>query len=650
MAQANVKLTVDASQATRALQGVQNRTNQLTGRFNTLKTAIAGAGLTIIARQAVNTASNFQALQLRLKVLTSEFGEFAGAQELITKAQDRFNLSIVEATRGVTDIFARLRPLGISLKDIETTFIGFNTIAKLAGLNATEASAAFTQLAQGLGSGRLQGDEFRSIAEQVPQLLKAISDETGIASGKLKDFASKGLLRSDIILRALAKSAEEGANKIGAIMDASPAEVFKEFNNAVLELQLSLGTRLLPAILKVTKATTALTEAVIKFIDSPIAETAAIFAGIAFAIKGVSVVVPAVTAGLAGLAVKLQIAATASALTATGLKGTAAAALLAAGGITRASLALVAFKAAIATTGIGLLVVGLGAVVTKLVEAAKEQRDFNEAIAEGDKIAIRSQMLKVDKRRFDILRRLATAEQNNNKRAINSLNKQLKIEENQYTLLRDRLHEEIKKTNEIDRTNKKLEQQEELIKKNKEAAEKLKEAMIAVGEEIEGSIKNNLRDAITGTQSFGQAMSNVLNKIRDKIIDAQIDKLLGNFGESFGARQNKGGLGGFLGNLGSGLLGGLFKANGGPVKAGQSYIVGERQPELFVPRTSGTILPSVPTGGGGTTNNMITVNVDATGSSVAGSGSGADQLGQLIGGIVQQTLVREQRAGGLLNR
>ncbi len=650
MAQANVKLTVDASQATRALQGVQNRTNQLTGRFNTLKTAIAGAGLTIIARQAVNTASNFQALQLRLKVLTSEFGEFAGAQELITKAQDRFNLSIVEATRGVTDIFARLRPLGISLKDIETTFIGFNTIAKLAGLNATEASAAFTQLAQGLGSGRLQGDEFRSIAEQVPQLLKAISDETGIASGKLKDFASKGLLRSDIILRALAKSAEEGANKIGAIMDASPAEVFKEFNNAVLELQLSLGTRLLPAILKVTKATTALTEAVIKFIDSPIAETAAIFAGIAFAIKGVSVVVPAVTAGLAGLAVKLQIAATASALTATGLKGTAAAALLAAGGITRASLALVAFKAAIATTGIGLLVVGLGAVVTKLVEAAKEQRDFNEAIAEGDKIAIRSEMLKVDKRRFDILRRLATAEQNNNKRAINSLNKQLKIEENQYTLLRDRLHEEIKKTNEIDRTNKKLEQQEELIKKNKEAAEKLKEAMIAVGEEIEGSIKNNLRDAITGTQSFGQAMSNVLNKIRDKIIDAQIDKLLGNFGESFGARQNKGGLGGFLGNLGSGLLGGLFKANGGPVKAGQSYIVGERQPELFVPRTSGTILPSVPTGGGGTTNNMITVNVDATGSSVAGSGSGADQLGQLIGGIVQQTLVREQRAGGLLNR
>lgn len=33
---------------------------------------------------------------------------------------------------------------------------------------------------------------------------------------------------------------------------------------------------------------------------------------------------------------------------------------------------------------------------------------------------------------------------------------------------------------------------------------------------------------------------------------------------------------------------------GGPVNAGQPYIVGEKRPEVFVPHTSGTILPSVP--------------------------------------------------------
>jgi hypothetical protein len=42
------------------------------------------------------------------------------------------------------------------------------------------------------------------------------------------------------------------------------------------------------------------------------------------------------------------------------------------------------------------------------------------------------------------------------------------------------------------------------------------------------------------------------------------------------------------------ISGGLFKAAGGSVNANQPYIVGEHRPELFVPKTAGTILPSVP--------------------------------------------------------
>ena len=35
-----------------------------------------------------------------------------------------------------------------------------------------------------------------------------------------------------------------------------------------------------------------------------------------------------------------------------------------------------------------------------------------------------------------------------------------------------------------------------------------------------------------------------------------------------------------------------FRANGGPVSSGSSYIVGEQGPEMFVPKTSGTIIPN----------------------------------------------------------
>ncbi len=45
-----------------------------------------------------------------------------------------------------------------------------------------------------------------------------------------------------------------------------------------------------------------------------------------------------------------------------------------------------------------------------------------------------------------------------------------------------------------------------------------------------------------------------------------------------------------------------FRATGGFVSSGQPYIVGERQPEVFVPNSQGRILPSAPQGGGGVTN------------------------------------------------
>jgi hypothetical protein len=58
------------------------------------------------------------------------------------------------------------------------------------------------------------------------------------------------------------------------------------------------------------------------------------------------------------------------------------------------------------------------------------------------------------------------------------------------------------------------------------------------------------------------------------------------------------------------------KAMGGPVNAGTSYVVGERGPELFMPNTSGTIIPNNKLGGGGTVINL-TVNGAIDGESTA---------------------------------
>jgi hypothetical protein len=56
----------------------------------------------------------------------------------------------------------------------------------------------------------------------------------------------------------------------------------------------------------------------------------------------------------------------------------------------------------------------------------------------------------------------------------------------------------------------------------------------------------------------------------------------------------------------AGISGGLqFRASGGPVRQGGSYIVGEKGPELFTPGSSGSITPNNALGGAN-----ITVNVN----------------------------------------
>ena len=91
------------------------------------------------------------------------------------------------------------------------------------------------------------------------------------------------------------------------------------------------------------------------------------------------------------------------------------------------------------------------------------------------------------------------------------------------------------------------------------------------------------------------------------------------------------------------VRGTAFRANGGSVVGGKSYIVGEKGAELFTPGATGTITPNHAMG---STN--IVVNVDATGSSVEGDEEQGRELGQLISVAIQSELIKQKRPGGLL--
>jgi tape measure domain-containing protein len=109
-----------------------------------------------------------------------------------------------------------------------------------------------------------------------------------------------------------------------------------------------------------------------------------------------------------------------------------------------------------------------------------------------------------------------------------------------------------------------------------------------------------------------------------------------------------------LGSSGFGFDSILGRATGGPVSGNTPYIVGERGPELFVPGSSGTIVPNHELGGGGDVSVVQNFYLDGGGNTTtSGGGMNKEQAAQLARMVEASTvgvIQRERRPGGLLAR
>ena len=160
-----------------------------------------------------------------------------------------------------------------------------------------------------------------------------------------------------------------------------------------------------------------------------------------------------------------------------------------------------------------------------------------------------------------------------------------------------------------------------------EAARQLQSIYDQLGATIRDGVVGSIQAAVDGTKSLAEVASNTLRNLANQLLTLGINTALKSTG--LGIFSN---LPGF--------------ANGGRPPVGRPSIVGERGPELFVPRSSGTIVPNHAMGG--STN--VVVNVDAKGTAAQGDDAQAGQLGRLIGAAVQAELIKQKRPGGLLTR
>jgi hypothetical protein len=162
---------------------------------------------------------------------------------------------------------------------------------------------------------------------------------------------------------------------------------------------------------------------------------------------------------------------------------------------------------------------------------------------------------------------------------------------------------------------------------------------IELADQLEGTFKDTFGSLIEGARDGKLGLKEVLGVLDDlsakllKMASEKIFELLfaGAFGPSTSATSS-----------GTGILAGLLgRAGGGPVSAGTPYMVGEKGPELFVPKQSGSIVPG---GGGGMAPIINITNMPGVASTQTRSNRGGQEVVDIVNQVV------ESRFPDLLNR
>lgn len=206
MATAKLELLADSSQIRRADKDLENLGRQggtTEKATRSLARAFALLGTAISVRQIQQAADAYKSMQNQLRIVTNDTENLLGVTQALNQVAQESRADI-DATVGLYSKLARsTSELGLSQGELVRITETINKSFAVSGATAEEANNAITQLAQGLASGALRGDEFNSVAEQAPGILRAVSQETGLAVGELRAFAAEGKITTELLISSL---------------------------------------------------------------------------------------------------------------------------------------------------------------------------------------------------------------------------------------------------------------------------------------------------------------------------------------------------------------------------------------------------------------------------------------------------------------
>jgi tape measure domain-containing protein len=191
----------------RMQKGFQTTENQVkkfsTASIRGLQLFAAAMGVALSTRELIRYADTWNRVQNRLILATDSGKEAAEALDRITQVAIDSRTDL-EATallyqrleRGTRDLIGSSEELEAIVSTINKSFV-------ISGGTAQEASASIIQLSQAFSRGVLRGDEFRSVMEQAPVIIDAVTTATGVNRGELLKWAEAGALTTEVIIKSI---------------------------------------------------------------------------------------------------------------------------------------------------------------------------------------------------------------------------------------------------------------------------------------------------------------------------------------------------------------------------------------------------------------------------------------------------------------
>ncbi len=650
----------------RSLDQIKGGAERASRSLDLLDVATRGiqlAGVAVAARALVQAGD---ALTQSLSRLQNATGSVERAS-LVYEALYRNALSTGVAVSESVDAFQRFsiaaREIGATSDQVVRLVTGLQRVAIVSGASTGEISSATLQLAQALASGVLQGDELRSILEAMPLLAEGLARELGVSIGELRKLGSEGKLTAERVFPALLRATE----RLGAELDKAPLSLGRAFGQLTASTENFLGQ--LDRAIGLSNALARALSAAARAVDG-VRQGAGLLseeervAGMRRQAEALAAQIarlesendgrPSLTAqtrrgsirpGLVGAAEQQAGVDRAARLEElrrqyTELQAEITRGEQAAGERQRSEQETAANAAAEArrrraTQDVQDLTRDLDDRFRINREYEERVRRLREAEAAGGVTAAERTRLETLalQERDEALRRLeprvAAVRRASNEGAREAREAERELNE----LLRER--ERLIQNNETayERYQRRIATLSSLVERSERAGRRVPEDTIqreavAAMEELERAerrveesasrtsdtvrelgltFSSAFEDAIVKGEKFSSVLQGLLQDITRILARKVITEPLGN---AISSGLTSAGAGSWLDSIG-GAISGLFRAEGGPVAAGQPYIVGERGPEWFVPDRGGTVLPNgtAPAGASITTN----ITIDARG-------------------------------------